>query len=69
MRFVGHRVDLLGRSLKALPDSSPAEVLHTYLTERCTKSTKHLASKAVVLVELTERVGQVIWPDSYTALT
>ncbi len=69
MRFVGRRVDLLGRSLKALPDSDPAEVLHTYLTERRTKSAKHLASKVVVLIEPTDREGQVVWPDSYTALT
>lgn len=64
MRFVGRRVDLLGRSLKALPGSDPVEALHAYLTERRTKSARHLASKAVVLIEPTALVGQVVWPNS-----
>jgi hypothetical protein len=67
--FVGRRVDLLGRSLRARPESDPAEVLHTYLTEKRTKSAKHLASKAVVLIEPAECVGHVVWPDSHKAST
>lgn len=62
--FADRRVDLLGRSLNARPDADPAEALRAYLTEKRTKSAKHLASKAVVLIEPAERVGYVVWPDS-----
>ncbi len=67
--FVGRRVDLLGRSLNARPESDPAEVLRAYLTEKRTKSAKHLASKAVVLIEPPECAGHVVWPDSHKAST
>ena len=60
-RYSGRRVDLLGRSLPVPVGSDPAEAIHRYLAERRTESARHLAAKAVVLVDPRERAGQIVW--------
>jgi hypothetical protein len=61
-RYAGRRVDLLGRSLPAAPAADPAEAIRSYLAIGRTDSAKSLASKAVVLIDPRDRVGEVVWP-------
>ena len=61
-RYVGRRVDLLGRSFQVVPDADPAEVIRNYLATRQTRSAKELAAKAVVLLCPESRVGEIVWP-------
>jgi hypothetical protein len=60
-RYSGRRVDLFGRSVPAEPGADPADVLRRYLTARRTSSAKHLAAKAVVLIDPESRVGEIVW--------
>jgi hypothetical protein len=60
-RFVGRRVDLIGRSLAVPTDIDPTTMLRSYLSRAATSSAKALASKAVVLISPAGRVGEVIW--------
>jgi hypothetical protein len=62
LRYAGRRVDLLGRSLPAVPGADPADVLRRYLTAGRTGTAKALAAKAVVLIDPQDRVGEIIWP-------
>jgi hypothetical protein len=59
--YIGRRVDLLGRSLNVQPTDDPVVVLRQYLSEGRTSSAKHLAMKAVVLLEPAEYLGTVVW--------
>jgi hypothetical protein len=61
-RYSGRRVDLLGRSLPAVPGTDPADAIQRYLTARRTASAKALATKAVVLIDPQRRAGEVVWP-------
>ena len=61
--FVGRRVDLIGRSIKARNFGDPVEVLCNYLRTRPTTSAKFLAEKAMVLLEPAHLLGTVIWPE------
>jgi hypothetical protein len=63
-RFVGRRVDLIGRSLAVDIDDDPADVLTRYLSLRRTMSARALAAKAVVLITPVNRTGHVVWPRS-----
>jgi hypothetical protein len=60
--FVGRRVDCLGRSLAAAPNTDPVSALRTYLSLGHTRSAQELARKAVVLIEPHELLGSVVWP-------
>lgn len=59
--FVGRRVDLHGRSLEAVPDEDPTETLRSYLLMGGTRSARHLATKAVVMIEPAALTGTVVW--------
>jgi len=61
--FVGRRVHLLGRSLRADVNADPVKVLRQYLSERRTNSARHLAEKAVILIEPEDRLGIRVWPE------
>lgn len=61
-RFVGRRVDLLGRSLPARSVDLPTEALQRYLSAGRTTSTRALASKAMVLMYPESEIGRVAWP-------
>jgi hypothetical protein len=62
-RYLGRRVDLIGRSLPVPPDAEPAEVLRGYLSAARTASARELAAKAVVVIFPSDRAGEIIWPD------
>lgn len=61
-RFRGRRVDLIGRSLAVSPDADPVEAVRQYLAAGRTETARHLASKAVVLLEPEGLRGEIIWP-------
>ncbi len=60
-RYSGRRVDFFGRSVAAEPGADPADVLRRYLTAQRTSSARHLAAKAVVLIDPESRVGEIVW--------
>jgi hypothetical protein len=60
-RYLGRRVDLLGRSLPADPGADVAGALRRYLVARRTGSAKALVAKAVVLINPDNRVGEIVW--------
>jgi hypothetical protein len=61
-RFIGRRVDLIGRSLPVPLGIDPASALRRYLSAGATESARALAAKAVVLIGPSERAGEVVWP-------
>jgi hypothetical protein len=61
-RYSGRRVDLLGRSLPVAPGTDPADAIRRYLAAAQTRSARELAAKAVVLIDPTDRAGEVVWP-------
>ena len=60
--LTARRVDLLGRSLEALPGADPAAVLCGYPSAAWTASARELAAEAVVLISPGPLAGTVIWP-------
>ncbi len=62
-RFVGRKVDLIGRSLRGADASDPVGALRKYLREGKTESARQLAKKAVILLEPAHLLGTVVWPD------
>jgi hypothetical protein len=62
--FVGRRVDLIGRSLPFDSDADIARQLHRYLRQEKTSTARHLAAKAMVLIEPAGRLGEIVWPLS-----
>jgi len=61
-RYLGRRVDLLGRSLPVPLGSDPADVIRHYFAARQTVSARALAAKAAVLIASENRVGEIAWP-------
>lgn len=61
-RFVGRRVDCLGRSLDVECNTDPVSAIRAYLSYARTRSAQELAKKAVVLVEPRGLSGVVVWP-------
>ena len=59
--FIGRRVDLIGRSLRAHVGADPVVVLREYLSKPKSRSARKLAAKAVVLLEPTKLRGRVVW--------
>jgi hypothetical protein len=60
--FVGRRVDLLGRSLPFDAGTDVAKALRRYLRAGRTATARHLAAKAMVLIEPGGRLGEIVWP-------
>jgi hypothetical protein len=60
--FRGRRVDLIGRSLDVSPAADPVEAVRRYLTAARTETARHLARKAVVLIDPEPLRGRVVWP-------
>lgn len=61
-KFVGRRVDLLGRTLKVAPSADPVTAVRSYLRAGATATARELAKKAVVAIDPGAGFGQVIWP-------
>lgn len=57
-RFIGRRVDLMGRALNVQPGTDIANAVVAYLKAGRTRTARALARKAVVLIE--PRLGDVI---------
>jgi hypothetical protein len=62
-RFRGRKVDLLDRVLQRQPHEEAIGTLRRYLQERKTKSARMLAEKAMVLIDPSELLGAVVWPE------
>ena len=60
--FRGRRVDLIGRSLDVSPNADPVQVVRSYLAAAPTETARHLARKAVVLIDPEPLRGRVVWP-------
>ncbi|MGW4100630.1 hypothetical protein [Mycobacterium sp. NPDC004974] len=60
-RYVGRRVDLLGRALKVAPSADPVAAVRSYLREGRTTTARALAEKAVVAIDPGARFGQIVW--------
>jgi hypothetical protein len=60
-RYVGRRVDLLGRSLPETLGADPAEAIRRYLAGRRTESARQLAAKPVILTDPRDRAGEIVW--------
>jgi hypothetical protein len=61
-RFVGRRVDLIGRSIRGADRRDPVKTLRRYLRSGTTLSARRLAQKAVVLIEPARLRGTIVWP-------
>lgn len=62
--YIGRPVDLLGRSIPYRVGAKRVEALRDYLTNATTESSRHLAKKAVVLLQPSSQRGRIIWPIS-----
>ena len=62
LRYIGRRVDLLSRALDVAPGADIIDSITTYLRSGRTETSRHLAKKAVVLLEPTDRLGGIVWP-------
>ena len=60
--FAGRKVDLIGRSIPVEPGWDVLTALRSYLSEGRSASARHLASKAVVLIEPEPMLGTIVWP-------
>jgi hypothetical protein len=61
-RFIGRRVDLLGRSLPVPANISPTAALQAYLSAGRNGSARALAAKAVIMIHPEKELGRVVWP-------
>jgi hypothetical protein len=61
-RFVGRRVDMLGRSLNVPPGTDPVRAIRVYLRRDQTTTARLLAAKAVVMLWPEGVRGLVVWP-------
>lgn len=64
-QFVGRRVDLIGRSMRGVNRTDPAESIQRYLRAEATQSAHLLAQKAVVLLDPVPLRGTIVWPVRY----
>jgi hypothetical protein len=62
-RFVGRRVDLLGRGIPAGLREEPARAIVRYLKSARTETARLLAKKAVVFIGPPKYLGQIIWAE------
>jgi hypothetical protein len=60
-RYMGRRVDLVGRSINCSGDASPIEAIQEYLRLVKTLSAKQLALKTVILIDPPQLRGAVAW--------
>lgn len=62
-QFIGRRIDHIGRSIATADAADPVASLTRYLHAGKTSSARHLAEKAVVLIEPAHLLGTVVWPQ------
>ena len=56
------KVDLMGRSIRHAVGDDPANSVVSYLSKPRTATAWHLSQTAVVLIEPTDRIGEIVWP-------
>lgn len=61
--YMGRHVDLIGRSIDAVPGGDPVRAVRTYLRAGGTESARLLAEKAVVALDPPELLGTTVWPS------
>jgi hypothetical protein len=61
--YTGRKVDLLGRSIYVQDVLDPVGALRNYLSSAETSSARHLAQKAMILIEPVQYLGTVVWPE------
>jgi hypothetical protein len=61
--FTGRRIDLCARSLPVPSGADPVESVRAYLRDGRTETARHLAIKAVVIVDPEPLRGAVAWPE------
>jgi len=66
--YVGRRVDLIGRSIKAKDFSDPIVVLRNYFAQGKTETARLLARKSAILIEPPALLGTVVWPVRHGAV-
>jgi hypothetical protein len=59
-KYIGRRVDCLGRAIEVKDGENIISALRRYLTSGKTKTARCLAEKAVVLLE--PSCGKIVWP-------
>jgi len=64
-KFVGRKVDFIGRSLREVDEGDPVETLRKYIRAGKTESARQLAKKAVILLEPAHLFGTVVWPEKF----
>jgi hypothetical protein len=60
-RFVGRRVDMLGRSISKHPSDTPIEAVQRWLRDARNESPKLLARQPAVVIWPSRHLGRVIW--------
>lgn len=63
-KYNGRRVDLLGRSINCNNQDAFNKIIRNYLEEGKTKSAMLLSKKAVIILEPSEYLGEIIWPTN-----
>ena len=63
-KYVGRRVDLLGRGIECRAGDSPVACIQRWLVSGKTKSARLLSQKAVVLLDPVNLRGLVVWPPT-----
>jgi hypothetical protein len=61
-KYLGRRVDLLGRSLKEPLGINPIIAIGNYLANNKNKTPKYLAKKAIVIIYPFKYIGVIAWP-------
>jgi hypothetical protein len=61
-KFVGRRVDLMGRALPVPPEANFGDALRDYLRNGKSRTARELAKKAMVVLSPQEEIGKVLWP-------
>lgn len=61
-RYFGRHVDVIGRSINAVPSSHPVRAVRPYLRAGGTASARSLAGMAVVALDLPELLGTTVRP-------
>ena len=66
--YIGRRVDLMGRALRAEPGAEPVRAVQQYLFTGRSKSVEFLSQRAVILLEPVQFLGWLIWLEGQPVL-
>lgn len=66
--YIGRRVDLMGRALRAEPGADPVRAVQEYLSTGRSKSVGLLSQRAVILLEPAQFLGWLVWLEGQPVL-